>query len=54
METKMVSIRMPFDLYQWLEDQAKNQHRSMTGQIVSILEAARKNNNGGEGVTAAP
>lgn len=41
-EPKTTTIRVPFDLSKWLEDQAAAQHRSVNGQILHIISQAKK------------
>lgn len=36
-----LQLRLPTELRDWLKRRAANNHRSMNGEIVSILEEAR-------------
>lgn len=38
MPTVSTSIRIPKDLYDWLKDKAKKEHRTISNTIISILE----------------
>lgn len=42
METKMISIRTPKNLADWIEKEAADQHRSVSGQIIFLLDKARE------------
>jgi hypothetical protein len=42
MNTRTVTIRMPTDLFKWVEKLATLEHRSFTQQIVKIVEDAKK------------
>ena len=35
-------VRIPKDLADWLKQQAKEHHRSMSGELVEILEKMKK------------
>ena len=39
-ETKFVTIRVPMDLYKQIKELANHEHRSMSKQIITILQKA--------------
>ena len=43
--TKMVSIRMPQDMIDWLKKKADADHRSLTGQILHTIDKQRAEDN---------
>ncbi len=38
---KQICLLAPFDLAEWIENQSKEDHRSVSGQIVYYLSLAR-------------
>lgn len=42
MNTHTVTIRMPADLFKWLEKFATSEHRSVNQQLVKMVEDAKK------------
>ncbi|MEX0404063.1 hypothetical protein ABGN05_00125 [Aquibium sp. LZ166] len=38
---KSILFRVPADLKVWLEGRAASNHRTLTGELVQLLEAAR-------------
>ena len=42
MNTRTVTIRMPVDLFKWVEKLATLEHRSFTQQLVKIVEDTKK------------
>jgi predicted HicB family RNase H-like nuclease len=42
MEKKQTQARMPADLHKWLANRAKQNNRSMNGELVGILEKAKE------------
>lgn len=41
-QTAPIGIRIPDDLKQWLKSVAEESRRSINGQVIVILEAARR------------
>lgn len=45
MKMSRTQVRMPEELMDWLKQKAKENHRSMNGQLVEFLEQQRKQAN---------
>lgn len=41
-DTMRTQVRIPKELAEWLKQKAKENHRSMNGQLVEFLEQQRK------------
>ncbi len=44
-DTLRTQVRIPRELAEWLKQQAKENHRSMNGQLVEYLEQKRRQAN---------
>ncbi|QED92307.1 hypothetical protein [Eikenella exigua] len=40
-ETKLVSVRVPLDIAEWIQSRATNNVRTVSGEIVSIIKDCR-------------
>ncbi|MFE3837537.1 Arc family DNA-binding protein [Pseudogemmobacter sonorensis] len=46
MQTQEMRIRVPYDLRAWIEAKASDEGRSLNRQIVQIIKAAKKSEQG--------